>query len=313
MTVEPRPRLAVLTGPTGAGKSELALALALTLGGEIINADSLALYRGFNLGTAKPSPADRARAPHHLVDILDPDQDFDAAAYLKEARPLVHGLGRAGRPVLAVGGTGFYLRALTRGIFSGPGRDESFRAGLAAEDTKELHARLAAVDPPTAARVSQADRVRLERALEVHHLTGRPISQWQREHGLKDKPFETLTLVLDRPPEQLETRLYRRTCLMFEQGLKAEVEKLIRDGWAPTLKPFGAIGYRETLEHLRGLISLDQAREKTYLATRRYAKRQRTWFRGQMPEAHWFHPDQSGAVLELLRDFFRPRQNGGRL
>jgi len=306
MTIELRPRLAILTGPTGAGKSELALAAALALGGEIINADSLALYRGFDLGTAKPTPADRARVTHHLVDILDPDQDFDAAAYLKAARPLVHDLARAGRPALAVGGTGFYLRALTRGLFSGPGRDKAFRARLAAEDAGELHARLAAVDPLTADRVSPADRVRLERALEVHHLTGRPISQWQKDHGLRDKPFETLTLVLDRPPEELEARLRRRTGLMFERGLADEVEKLLRAGWAPTLKPFGAIGYRETLDHIRGLISLDQAREKTFLATRRYAKRQRTWFRGQMPEARWFHPDQDAAVLELLRGFFSP-------
>ena len=312
MTLEPQARLAILTGPTGAGKSELALAAALALGGEIINADSLALYRGFDLGTAKPTPADRARVTHHLVDILDPDQDFDAAAYLKAARPLVHDLARAGRPALAVGGTGFYLRALTRGLFSGPGRDRDFRARLAAEDAGELHARLAAVDPLTAARVSPADRVRLERALEVHHLTGRPISQWQREHGLKDKPFETLTLVLDRPPEELEVRLRRRTGLMYEKGLKDEVEKLLRAGWDPALKPFGAIGYRETLDHIRGLISLDRAQEKTFLATRRYAKRQRTWFRGQMPEARWFHPDQGVEILELLRDFFRPSQGPGK-
>jgi tRNA dimethylallyltransferase len=302
-----RPRLAILTGPTGTGKSELALAAALALGGEIINADSLALYRGFDLGTAKPSPSDRARAPHHLLDILDPDQTFDAAAYLRAARPLVRHLERAGRPALVVGGAGFYLRALTRGLFSGPGRDEAFRARLAAEDAGALHTRLAAVDPLTAARVSPADRVRLERALEVHHLTGRPISQWQKEHGLRDTPFETLTLVLDRPPEELEGRLRRRTDLMFARGLKDEVEKLLQAGWAATLKPFGAIGYRETLDLIRGLINLDQAREKTFLATRRYAKRQRTWFRGQMPEARWFHPDQDMAVLELLRDFFRPR------
>jgi len=306
-----RPRLAVITGPTGAGKSELALAAALALGGEIINADSLALYRGFDLGTAKPSPADRARVPHHLVDVLDPDQAFDAAAYLRAARPLVRRLAQAGRPALAVGGTGFYLRALTRGLFNGPGRDEAFRAGLAAETGPGLHARLAAVDPGAAARLGPADRVRLERALEVHHLTGRPISHWQKEHGLADQPFETLTLVLDRPPEELGARLRRRTDLMFELGLKAEVEKLLRAGWAQTLKPFGAIGYRETLDHLRGLISLDQAREKTFLATRRYAKRQRTWFRGQMPGAAWFHPGQAADIFNLLKDFFsgKPRHD----
>ena len=307
MEVESRPRLAVITGPTGAGKSELALAAALALGGEIINADSLALYRGFDLGTAKPSPADRARVPHHLVDILDPDQSFDAAAYLKAARPLVRRLAQAGRPALAVGGTGFYLRALTRGLFNGPGRDEAFRANLAAEPASGLHARLAAVDPGTAARVSPADRVRLERALEVHHLTGRPISQWQKEHGLADQPFETLTLVLDRPPEELSARLRRRTDLMFELGLKAEVEKLLEAGWARTLKPFGAIGYRETLGHLQGLISLEEAREKTFQATRRYAKRQRTWFRGQMPGARRFHPGQAGEILDVLKDFFHRR------
>ncbi|MDR2725137.1 MAG: tRNA (adenosine(37)-N6)-dimethylallyltransferase MiaA, partial [Candidatus Adiutrix sp.] len=113
-------------------------------------------------------------------------------------------------------------------------------------------------------------------------------------------------LVLDRPPEELEARLRRRTGLMFEQGLKEEVEKLLRAGWAPTLKPFGAIGYRQTLDHIQGLTSLEEAKEKTFLATRRYAKRQRTWFRGQMPEASWFHPDQGAEVLELLRDFFQP-------
>ena len=304
MTVEPRPRLAILTGPTGSGKSELALAAALALNGEIINADSMALYRGFDLGTAKPSLADRGRVPHHLVDILEPDQNFDAAAYLKTARPLVEKLAKTGRPALAVGGTGLYLRALTQGLFSGPGRNEAFRASLAGAPPEALHAQLAQVDPEAAARLAPADRGRLERALEVHHLTGRPISQWQREHGLKDRPFETLTLVLNRAPEELEARLRRRTGLMFESGLVEEVEKLIQSGWAPTLKPFRAIGYREALNHLQGLINLKEAREKTFLATRRYAKRQRTWFRGQMPEALWLHPGQTEAVLALLREFF---------
>ncbi|MDR3039065.1 MAG: tRNA (adenosine(37)-N6)-dimethylallyltransferase MiaA [Candidatus Adiutrix sp.] len=306
MDPDSKPRLAILTGPTGAGKSELAIRAAAILGGEIINADSLALYRGFDLGTAKPSPADRDAAPHHLLDILNPDEDFDAAAYLKAARPLVEGLARAGRPALAVGGTGFYLRALTRGLFNGPGRDEAFRARLARETAAgaDLHARLAAVDPDSAARLAPADRMRLERALEVHHLTGRPISHWQREHGLRERPFETLTIVLDRPAAEMEARLERRTRLMFERGLPAEVEGLLRAGWSPDLKPFGAIGYKETLEHLRGLISLEQAEEKTGRATRRYAKRQRTWFRGQMPEARWLQPDQGEEILDLLRNFF---------
>lgn len=302
-----QPKLAIITGPTGSGKSELALAAAEALGGEIINADSLALYRGFDVGTAKPALEERSRVPHHLIDVLDPDQSFDAAAYLRAARPLVEDLDRSGRPALAVGGTGFYLRSLTSGLFAGPGRDQAFRDRLAEEVAAgaNLHARLAALDPETAARLAPGDRVRIERALEVLHLSGRSISDWQREHGLAEKPFRTLSIVLDRPPEGLNLRLAERTRLMFEHGLVEEVAGLLTAGWSPDLKPFGSIGYKETLQHLSGQLSLDEAREKILTSTRRYAKRQRTWFRGQMPEARWFHPNQVDEVIALLADFFR--------
>jgi len=302
-----RPLLAIITGPTGAGKSDLALAAAEALGGEIINADSLALYRGFDVGTAKPGPADRLRAPHHLIDVLNPDEAFDAAAYLGAARPLAEALYQAGRPALVVGGTGFYLRSLTAGLFPGPGRDQAFRDRLAEETAAgvDLHARLAAVDPETAARLAPGDRARLERALEVFHLTGRSISRWQKEHGLAETPFRVLTIVLDRPREELDRRLFERTHHMFEQGLVEEVEGLLAAGWNSDLKPFGAIGYKETIQHLAGKLTLEEAREKTLLATRRYAKRQRTWFRGQMPAARWFHPAQAGEVISLLTGYFR--------
>ncbi len=306
MNGESRPRLLIVTGPTGSGKSDLALTLARELGGEIINADSLALYRGFDIGTAKPTAEERALVPHHLIDVLNPDEAFDAARYLRAARPLAEGLHAAGRPALAVGGTGFYLRSLTAGLFEGPGRDDGFRARLAgeAEAGADLHARLAEVDPETAARLAPADRVRIERALEVHHVSGRPISAWQREHGLAEAPFETLTIVLDRPAREMEDRLRRRTRLMFGRGLVAEVESLLAAGWPPDLKPFGSIGYRETLEHLAGRLTLTEAEEQTFLATRRYAKRQRTWFRSQMPGAVWFHPDQAEDILAAARRFF---------
>ena len=307
-----KPRLAIITGPTGAGKSDLALALAEALGGEIINADSLALYRGFNIGTAKPGPEDLARAPHHLIDVLDPDENFDAAAYLRAARPIVERLDQAGRPALAVGGTGFYLRSLTRGLFEGPGRDDDFRRQLAAQAARgiNLHARLAEVDPETAARLAPADRVRVERALEVLHLSGRSISQWQAEHGLAEAPFAALTIIVDRPPEEMAGRLERRTRLMFERGLVEEVEGLLAAGWSEELKPFGSIGYKETVQHLRGRISLDEAMAKTLIATRQYAKRQRTWFRGQMPEGLWFHPDQSEEIIGRLKAHYRGGNSG---
>ena len=299
--------LLVISGPTGAGKSALALKLAENLRGEIINADSLALYRGFDIGTAKPGSAELAAVPHHLIDVLDPDEDFDAASYLKLARPIVEELDARKIPPLAVGGTGFYLRALIQGIFAGPGRDGDFRLGLAREAAagEDLHARLKSVDPETAARLAPADRVRIERALEVFHLSGKPISQWQKEHALSDRPFRVLAIVIDRPVEELDERLRRRTDQMLEAGLAAEVEALLERGWSPDLKPFGAIGYKETLEFLRGGLSFDETREKIFLATRRYAKRQRTWFRGQMPEARWFHPDQVEDILQLAKVFFQ--------
>ena len=301
-----KPRLAIITGPTGAGKSDLALAAAEALGGEIINADSLALYRGFNIGTAKPGPDDLARAPHHLIDVLDPDESFDAAAYLRAARPIVERLDRAGRPALAVGGTGFYLRSLTRGLFEGPGRDDDFRRQLSTQAAQgiNLHARLAELDPDTAARLAPADLVRIERALEVLHLSGRSISQWQAEHALAEAPFAALTIIVDRPPGEMAERLERRTRLMFQRGLVEEVEGLLTQGWPEDLKPFGSIGYKETVQYLRGQINLDEAMEKTLIATRQYAKRQRTWFRGQMPEGLWFHPDQSAEIIGCLKDFF---------
>ena len=306
-----KPRLAVIAGPTGAGKSDLALTAAEAMSGEIINADSLALYQGFDIGTAKPGPEDLRRIPHHLIDVLEPNENFDAAAYLRAARPIVEKLSAEGRPALAVGGTGFYLRSLTRGLFEGPGRDDEFRRQLAAEAQQgiNLHARLAELDPETAARLAPADRVRIERALEVLHLSGRSISQWQAEHGLAEAPFETMTIIIDRPPEEMAERLERRTRLMFERGLVEEVEKLLDQGWPDDLKPFGSIGYKETVQYLRGEISLDEALEKTLIATRQYAKRQRTWFRGQMPEGLWFHPDQSEGIISRLKKFFAGAEN----
>ncbi|MDR1309172.1 MAG: tRNA (adenosine(37)-N6)-dimethylallyltransferase MiaA [Deltaproteobacteria bacterium] len=306
-----RPRLAIITGPTGSGKSELALAIALAIGGEIINADSLAFYRGLDIGTAKPSLADRARVPHHLVDILDPPDDFSAADFMRLARPLAKGLWDRGRPPLVVGGTGLYLRSLLGGLFEGPGRDQAFRDQLRemAGRGQDLHRLLSERDPVSARRIRPSDPARIVRALEVLHLTGEGISVHQDRHALSDRPFEALTVVIDRPLDEMDQRIRERTRRMFELGLLREAGDLLAKGYRPDLKPLRSVGYRECLDVLAGRLGLQEAQEQVFLRTRRLAKRQRTWFRGQAPQARWLYPDP-GPVLDLVRGFLEGRPLG---
>ncbi len=298
-------KVVIITGATGVGKSALALQLAQALGGEIINADSLALYRGFDIGTAKPSAAEQGLVPHHLIDVLNPDEEFDAASFLKKARPIITALSAKKICPLVCGGTGFYLRSLTKGLFDGPGRNFELRQQLAAERAAgvDLHARLAAIDPESAARLAPADYVRIERALEVFFVSGEKISTWQKKHQLAERPFDTLSLVIDLPLDELSANLQKRTLKMYQDGLLVEVQNLLNQGWSAELKPFKSIGYKEALAHLKGEISLSEAQEKTLLATRQYAKRQRTWFRGQMPEALYFHPGEGEKILETIKNF----------
>jgi tRNA dimethylallyltransferase len=283
----------IVTGPTGSGKSALAAAVASRLGGAVINADSLAFYRGLDIGTAKPREDETRLAPHHLFDILEPDQPFDAAAYAALARPLAARLWESGSPPVACGGTGLYLRTLVKGVFSGPPRSDALREAFRRmeRDGIRLHAVLEGLDPATAARIRPRDRVRVERALEVLFQAGEGISALQGRHGLSDRPFETLPFVMDVPAGELDRRLRERTERMFAQGLVEETRALLDRGYSPALKPLMSIGYRETVSYLRGEITLDRAREEVYLNTRRLAKRQRTWFRGQLPEGRLVPPD----------------------
>ena len=298
-------KVVIITGATGVGKSALALQLAQALGGEIINADSLALYRGFDIGTAKPSQQEQALVPHHLIDVLNPDEEFDAASYLKRARPIIAALSAKKICPLVCGGTGFYLRSLTKGLFDGPGRDPALREKLAVERAAgvNLHDRLAAIDSETAARLAPADYVRIERALEVFLVSGEKISSWQKKHQLAERPFDTLSLVIDLPLDELSANLQKRTLKMYRAGLLDEVQNILNQGWSADLKPFKSIGNNEALAHLKGEISLSEAQEKTLLATRQYAKRQKTWFRGQMPEALYFHPNEGVKILEMVKNF----------
>ncbi len=302
-----RPKVVVLAGPTGVGKTSLAISLAVKFGAEIISADSMQVYRYLDIGTAKPSSSEREKAVHHLIDLLDPDQEFDVAAYLARARPLINELHERRVPILVVGGTGFYVRSLIRGLFKGPGSDAVIRARLkqeARDSSKEdLHDRLAQVDPETAARLHPHDLFRVIRALEVFELTGRTISSFHTEHGLAEKPDQVLLCALTLPYEELCGRIEARTRRMFEAGLVEEVQSLLKRGYTPDLKPLKSIGYKQVVDFLTGTISLDQARVEMTRMTRRYAKRQMTWLRSQ-PDIFRISYDRKNELKEKVSKFW---------
>lgn len=299
MTSEHRPKLVVLAGPTSVGKTALSLPLADQFGAHIINADSMQVYRYLNIGTAKPSAEEQQRAVHHLIDIVDPDQPFDAAKYLDLARPLIEDLDRQGIPMVVVGGTGFYLRSLLKGLFPGPGQDPEIRERLNQErdqtGSPAMHQRLAKVDPVTAERLHPNDSVRIIRALEVFEMTGRPISEFQQDHGLAERPYEVLFYGLTLDRDELYQRIDQRTRIMFNSGLVDEVKSILALGYSPDLKPLQAIGYREVADHLQGRLTLEQAIYETAKKTRQYAKRQYTWFRHQA-DLIWVSPSDLDRV-----------------
>jgi len=299
--VTARPPLIILAGPTAAGKTNLAIEVAQALDAEIISADSRQVYRGFDIGTAKATAAERAAAPHHLLDVVDPDTSFDVSRFVTLARAACDEIRGRGRLPLVVGGTGLYLRALCGGLAPVPGRDPALRAQLEAERRADgdaaLHRRLAVVDPAAAARIPEADFVRVARALEVHALTGRPLSEHQREHRFSDRPFRTLWFVVDRQREELVRRIETRTQVMFSAGLIEEATALrARWGDNPLLD---TLGYREALALADGARSHAAAIAQTATRTRRYAKRQRTWLRKE-PVDHWLLAPAPAQLLELI-------------
>ncbi len=291
MLPPPFERCLVLTGPTGSGKSRLGLTLAERLGAEIVSMDSMALYRGMDICTAKPSTVDRGRVPHHLIDILDPSEPSSVAWWLDRAKECVADIQGRGRRVLFVGGTPLYLKTLTHGLFEGPAANEELRADLeqvaAAQGTAELHRRLALVDPVSAARLHPNDLRRLVRALEVYQTTGRPLSDWQRQW---DTPpvvppssdggaAEDRVLWLDRPREELYARIDARVLQMVEEGLVDEIRRLLALPRGLSKQARQALGVEELVPHLEGREPLADAVARLQKASRNYAKRQLTWFR----------------------------------
>jgi tRNA dimethylallyltransferase len=280
----------VMIGPTAVGKTELALALARDCDAEIIGGDSRQIYRLLDIGTAKPSLAQRRVIPHHLIDIIDPDATLNAARYAQLAWGCIRTIEAHGKQPFVVGGSGLYVRALTDGLFAGPGADPSIREGLEAETRSHglqaLHDRLAAVDPAAARRIHPHDRVRIIRALEIYTLTGQPISRWQRQwqNPASRRCFFLIGLRRDR--EDLRQRIAARTEAMLRLGLEDEVRTLLAMGYSPTLPTLQSVGYGEIVAYLEGKWDLTSAKTLIERHTWRLAKRQMTWFR-RMAGMHW--------------------------
>jgi tRNA dimethylallyltransferase len=300
------PPVAVILGPTGVGKTTLALRLARAWGAEILSADSLQVYRELDIGTAKPTLEQRALIPHHLIDLVFPDEPFDAAQYSRQAREILAGLHARAIPPLIVGGTGLYIRALLYGLFSDAVQDRRVRRRLQEEmeavGLPVLYSRLQSLDPEAAGKIHPHDAFRIIRALEVIAATGQPLSVQHQAHRFSRSPYRIFKLGLNLPRERLYEQIDSRVEEMLAQGLVAEVQEL-RRRYDPKLKPFQALGYWHIISFLNGTLSWEEAILQLKRDTRRYAKRQMTWFNGE-PEIHWLEPDQMDVAEILLKKFF---------
>jgi len=298
--------VAALVGATASGKTAVALALGERLRAEIVNVDSLQVYRGLDIGTAKPSWAERARVPHHLIDVADPMEPYDAARYSREGRIVLAELHRRGVPPLVVGGTGLYLKALLSGLFAEGtpqgGVRERLRREAGALGLPALYQRLLHLDPVTAARLHPHDTYRIVRALEVMAATGKPLSALIAAHRFQDSPYEVLKLGLALPREELYRRIELRVGMMLKEGWIEEIQGLL-SRYPPEIKPLQALGYRHLINYLTGRWSLEEALTLLARDTRRYAKRQLTWF-GSDQEIRWFHPEQVEEMVGVLAEFF---------
>lgn len=300
--VAPRPRILVLTGPTAAGKTGIGVDLAEKLGAEIVSADSQQVYRFMDVGTAKPTAEERARVPHHLIDVVDPDVQYDAARYAADARRAIDAILARGRAVIVVGGTGLYIRAALVGLHRGPGRDPELRAQLEEEDASGrsrgdgavLHRKLAAVDPETAERLHPNDKVRIIRALEIQAHTGQAASERKEE---REPRYEALQIAVDPGRTALIERIEARCDAMIEGGLLQEVRALRERGYGPELASMRAIGYRHMQPVIDGLETLANVREQIKHDTRQFARRQRTWLR-RVDGLRWRRPEEVQRIRE---------------
>jgi tRNA dimethylallyltransferase len=289
----------VIAGPTASGKSALAMELAQKFRGEIINCDSVQLYRGFNIGSAKPTAAEQALIPHHLLDVVNADENYDARCFAEDTEALIQKIRSHDRLPIVVGGTGLYLRALWRENWHDLPKSESLRQELEAWSNDALHERLHAIDPVRAAQLHRNDRFRLQRAVEIATLTGQPLSAQTPKSEDRNRAFAIRVLC---PRPLLQERSRQRVDQMLAAGLIDEVRELLASGVNPQSKPMQSIGYAQVVEFLEGKITEAELPEQIQIATRQYAKRQETWFKKVQFDATWTSGSSTESLVQILKD-----------
>jgi len=304
-----RPRVVILVGPTGVGKSKLAIELAEALEGEVVSADSMQVYRHMDIGTAKPTVDEQKRIRHHLIDIVTPDQPFHARLYQRMGRNTIDQLYRSGKTIWVVGGTGLYIKTLTQGIFNSPKIDPNVRERLKQEAKEKgedfLYQRLKSVDPKTASCLHPRDLFRTIRALEVFDSIGIPISFFREQHRFGERPYQTLKIGIEMDRMALYHRIEERVNQMIERGFLQEVRGLMEMGYGAELKPMQSLGYKQMVQFLSKKIGWTEAVRQIKRDTRHYAKRQWTWFKADL-EIHWRNvSDDRQRIFQEVTSFFK--------
>lgn len=299
-------KIIVICGPTGVGKTAAAITICRMLNGQIVSADSMQIYRFMDIGTAKPTPQEQRRVRHHLIDVVDPDQDFDAARYARSARKIIADLHHRRIVPLVVGGSGLYIKALLHGVFPVGNRSKVLRTELKdrlhREGAPRLHRMLAACDPEAARRIHPNDSLRILRALEVFQLTGRPLSELHKRHGFREKRYAVLKIGLALDRDKLYARIDARVEQMIARGLEAEVRGLLDRGYGAHLKSMQSIGYRHMVDAIQGRTDYNEALRTMKRDTRRYAKRQLTWFNADA-DITWTQPHSLDELLPQIMAF----------
>ncbi len=303
---EDRPKIIVIAGPTASGKSSLAVNLALYFGGEIISSDSMQVYRGMDVGTAKLSIQEKKGVAHHMIDMVDPDGDFNAALYRSLAEPIVKDIVQRKKLCFVVGGTGLYIKVLLGGLLKCPSVNQRFRNELIHEcenmGSSFLHEKLKALDPVSALKIHPNDRTRIIRAMEVVHLTDQALSSLILQHDFKDRPFQSLKICIYMDRDLLYKRINERCVSMIKSGLFEETQTLLKKGYSSDLRSMNSLGYRHAVKYLKDECGLEETILQLQRDTRRYAKRQLTWFRAD-PEMVWAKPEEMDFINKEIEKF----------